>query len=94
MGEMELLGDLQGRANRVSRVDGVSDIASTCQLSGSVGGGFIKEIMASAHLSVSAVRKLYPSPHLDIIHISSSLYATDAFQAATLVLELRSSESE
>ena len=34
------------------------------------------------------------SAHLDAIYFSSSLYATDAFQAATLVLELRGNESE
>ena len=47
-------------------------------------------------------RKLSPSSHLDVRHFSSSLYATGtfpaaatgAFQAATLVLELRGSESE
>ena len=39
-------------------------------------------------------RKLYPSTCLDISHFSSSLYATGAFQAATLVLEVRGSESE
>ena len=39
-------------------------------------------------------RRLSPSPHLDVRHFSSSLYATGAFQAATLVLELRGSEPE
>ena len=33
-------GDLQGEANGVSQADGVSDRAPTCQLCGSVGGGF------------------------------------------------------
>ena len=32
-------GDLQGGANSVSQVDGVSDIAPTCQLCGSLGEG-------------------------------------------------------
>ena len=50
------------------------------QLTGSVGVGFSKGTMASAHP--------------DARHFSSSLYATHAFQAATLVLELRESESE
>ena len=39
-------------------------------------------------------RKLCPSFCFDTRHFSSSLYATVAFQAATLVLELRESESE
>ena len=34
-------------------------------------------------------RKLSPSSHCDARHFSSSLYATGAFQAPTLVLELR-----
>ena len=34
--------------------------------------------------------KLSPSSRLDVRHFSSSLYATGAFQAATLVPELRS----
>ena len=50
------------------------------QLSGSVRGGFSKGTMASARP--------------DARHFSSSLCATGAFQAATLVLELRGSESE
>ena len=50
------------------------------QLAGSMGGAFRKGTMASAHL--------------DARHFSSSLYATGAFQAAaTLVLELRGSET-
>ena len=39
-------------------------------------------------------RRLSPSSCLDARYFSSSLYATVAFQAATLVLELRGSESE
>ena len=50
------------------------------QLAGSVRGGFRKGTTASAHL--------------DARYFSSSLYASGAFQAATLVLELRGSESE
>ena len=50
------------------------------QLSGSIGGGFRKGTMDSAHL--------------DARHFSFFLYATGAFQAATLVLEPRGSESE
>ena len=49
------------------------------QLTSSVGGGFRKGTMASACL--------------DARHFSVSLYATGAFQAATLVLELRGNES-
>ena len=50
------------------------------QPAGSVGGGFSKGMIASAHL--------------DSRHICSSLYATGAFQPATPVLELRGSESK
>ena len=50
------------------------------QLASSVGGGFTKGTMASACL--------------DARHFSFSQYATGAFQAATLVLELKGSESE
>ena len=39
-------------------------------------------------------RKLSPSSCLDARHFSYFLYTTGAFQAATLVLELRESESE
>ena len=44
------------------------------------GGGFSKGTMASACL--------------DARHFSFSLYASGAFQSATLVLELRGNESE
>ena len=50
------------------------------QLACSVRGGFRKGKMSSACL--------------DAKHFSSSPYATSAFQAATLVMELRGSESE
>ena len=50
------------------------------QLAGSVRGGFRKGTTASAHP--------------DARYFSSSLYASGAFQAATLVLELRGSKSE
>ena len=50
------------------------------QLTSSVEGGFRKGTMASALLNIR--------------HFSSSLYATNAFQAAIPVLVLRGSESE
>ena len=50
------------------------------QVAGSVERGFRKGTMASALL--------------DARHFGFSLYATGAFQAAVLVLELRGSESE
>ena len=50
------------------------------QLASSVGGGIRKGTMASAHLNAR--------------HFSLSLNTTDVFHAATLVLELRGSESE
>ena len=39
-------------------------------------------------------RNLSPSSHLDARHFSSCLCPTGAFQAGTLVLELRGSESD
>ena len=48
------------------------------QLASSMGGGFRNGTIASVHL--------------DTRHFSFSLYAIDAFQAATPVLELRGSE--
>ena len=55
-------------------------MANACQLCGIVGGGLRKGTMASACL--------------DARHFSFSQYAAGAFQATTLVLELRGSESE
>ena len=72
--------DLQVGLNSVSQIDGHSDMAPACLLFGSMGVCFRKETRTSAHL--------------DARHFSSSLYTTDAFQAATLVLELRMSEPE
>ena len=69
---------LQGRSNSVSQVDGVSNMAPACRLCVSAEGGLRKGTVASAHL--------------DARHFSH--YATCAFQGATLVLELRGSESE
>ena len=60
-----------------------------CQLCGSEGKG--SERRQKAFLSG---RKLSPSSCLDARHSNSSLYATDAFQAATPVLELRRSLSK
>ena len=73
-------GDLQGGTNSVSQVDGVSDMAPACWLCESVEGGFRNGTMASAGL--------------DARNFSFFLYSTDAFQAATMVLVLRGSESE
>ena len=73
--------------NNVSQVDEVSDMATTCWLCGCLGGGFRKGAwLLPAFLSE---RKLSPSSCLDAKHFSSFLYATGAFQAAILVLELR-----
>ena len=55
-------------------------MANACQLCGIVGGGLRKGTMASACL--------------DARHFSFSQYATGAFQAATLVLEIIGSEAE
>ena len=55
-------GYLQGEANSVSQVDGVSDVVPACRLCGSVEGQFRKGTMASAHLSFweKAVCQLSP----------------------------------
>ena len=71
-------GEHTGRSNSVSQIDGVSDMAPACWLYG--GKDFRNGTMASAFL--------------DARHFSSSLCTTGAFQAATLVLELRGSESD
>ena len=80
----------QGGANCASLVDGVSDMAPSCQLCGSVWGGLRKGKMASADLSVWV--KAIPQPCPDTKHFSSSPHATSAFQATLPVLELRGSE--
>ena len=54
---------------------------------GSVKGQWLLPIFLSG-------RKLSPSSHLDARHFSFSLNVTGAFEAATLVLELRGIESE
>ena len=72
-------GDLQGGANSVSQVDGVSDMAPACQF---CGGGFRKGTMASTCLDVK---------HFSFSLCATQL---DAFQAATPVLELRGSAPE
>ena len=76
----------------VSQADGVSDMTPSCQLCGSVEGGLRKGTMQQTLLVFLSGRELSPSFHLDARHFSSSLNATGAFQAATLVLELRGSE--
>ena len=80
LGWHRFFGDLQGKVNSVSQVDGISDMAPAFQLCGSVWGGFRKRTVAS--------------DHLDARHFSSSLYVTGAFQASAQVMELRGSESE
>ena len=85
-------GDLRGEANSVSQVDGVSDMAPACWLCLFVGKRFTTVTIAADCLSVW--EKLFPSTHLDATHFSSSLYASGAFQDATLLQELRGSVSE
>ena len=58
----------------------IDGVSDVAPAASSVVGRFRKGTMASAHL--------------DARHFSSSLYAAGALQAATLVLELRGSESE
>ena len=64
-------------------------MAPTYRLCDCMGRGFRKGTMAFL-----SGKKLSFSSHLDSRPFTSSLYATGAFQAATLVLELRGSESE
>ena len=52
VGSDRVSGDLLGGAKSVSVDDGVSDMAPASWLCGSVGEGFQKGTMASAHLSV------------------------------------------
>ena len=85
-------GDLQSRANSFSQVDGVSDMVPACQLCGFVGKGSEKGRWPLATFLCG--RKLFPNSYLNVRHFSFSLYAIGAFQAATLMLELRGSESE
>ena len=70
-----------GWAHSVSQVDGVSGMAPAYQLCGSVA------------LWEKVQKRAMASARLDVRHFSFSLYATGAFQASTLVLELRGSES-
>ena len=70
--------DLQDGSHSVSQVDGVSDMAPAYQLC--MGGWLSKGTMAGAHPEAR--------------HFRLSLYTPAALQAATLVLELRGSESE
>ena len=73
--------DLQGGANSISQVDGVSDMAPACQLCGSVQEGSEKGQWPLS--AFTSVRKLSCSSCLDVRHFSSSPYATGAFQVST-----------
>ena len=75
----------------MSQVDGVSDMAPACQLCGLWGEGSEKGSLACLPFYLGEI--CLPA-RLDARHFSFSLYATGAFQAATLVLELRGNESE
>ena len=85
-----------GGTNSVSQIDGVSDMALLP--AGSVAlwlCGFVVEGLRKRTMAFLSGRKLSPSSCcLDAIGLTSSLYATGAFLAATLELELRGSESE
>ena len=52
--------DLQGRANRISQADGVSDIVPACWFCDSVGGGSRKGTMVSAHLDARQFSSCMP----------------------------------
>ena len=74
-------GDLQGEANIISQVDGVSDMAPTCRLCGSVVGRVQKRDSGPClPFCLGERRKLSPSSCHNARHFSSFLYATDAFQ--------------
>ena len=85
-------GNLQSGANSVSQVDGVSDMVPACGLCGSVGGGFRKGTMATTPLSIWEKVVLQLLPRYWTLHFLP--VAAGAFQAATLVLEFRGSESD
>ena len=89
MGGVQLQGISRMGAHGVSQVDGISDIAPACQLSGCVGEGSERPLLV-----FQSGRKLSPSFFLDTRHFSSSPYATGAFQGATPLPELRGSASE
>ena len=77
MGGLESQGIPRVGQTVLGQVDGVSDLAL---ITGSVGGGFRKEMMSSARI--------------DARQFSFSLYGPGAFQAAALLLEFRGSDSE
>ena len=81
-------GDLQGSANSVRQVDGVSDMAPACWPCSCVGG------RAQKKGSGLCLPLCPPSSCLDARYFIFSLPATGAVQAATPVLELRGSETE
>ena len=85
-------GDLQGGPDSVCQVDGVSDMTPTCQLCSFEEEG--SEMRQRPPPTFLSRRKLSPGSCFDGRHFSSSLYATGAFQAVILLLELRASESE
>ena len=75
---VQSLWGFQGGANSISQVYGVSDMAPTSQLCGSVGEGFrkgqwpLRDFLSGRKLSLGSC--------IDARHFSSSLYATGAFQ--------------
>ena len=82
LGDMESQG-IQGGANSVSSVDKVSDMAPVC---GSVSlWGEVSEKGQWTPPTFLSGRNMSPSSCLDARQFSSSLYATGAFQPATLV---------
>ena len=70
-------GDLQSRANSVSQVVGVSDIAPACSVA------LWREVSEWPVPSFLSGRKLSPSSRLDSSHFILSLCATGTSQAAT-----------
>ena len=72
-------GDVQGGANSVNQTDGISEMASACQLCGSVGGEFRKWTMAFL-----CGGKLSASSCLDARPFTSSLYASVLFKLLPL----------
>ena len=92
MGRTESQGIYRAGKTVLTQVGGVSDITPNCWLCGSVGEGSEKDSGLCPPFCLG--ESCPPSYCLDSRHFSFSLYATGAFQATTLVLELRGSVFE
>lgn len=82
-------GNHQGGINNVNQIDGDSDMASVCFLSGWVEGTQKKDMSPAS----TSIWKKANSPSLTLMSDSSFLYIPSAFSTIALVLELRMDES-